>query len=120
MLIDHIAIRANDIHRLAKWYVKHLDAEITHMDLYYVRLSVTNTTIAIIDEVRYPHNHIGILVHNIDDLPSYGERVEHRDGTVGVYVEDPEGNFIEYIYYAKELKEKFVTYDDPEIIIKEE
>ena len=120
MLIDHIAIRANDIHRLAKWYVKHLDAEITHMDLYYVRLSVTNTTIAIIDEGRYPHNHIGILVHNIEDLPSYGERVEHRDGTIGVYIEDPEGNFVEYIYYSKEMKETFVTYVNTKNSIRKE
>jgi len=120
MLIDHIAIRANDIYRLSKWYVKHFDAHITHMDLYYVRLSFKNTTLAIIDKNKYPHNHIGILVDNKEDLPTEGERVEHRDGTIGVYCEDPEGNFVEYIYYTEELKDTFVTYGYSKINFKEE
>ena len=67
-------------------------------------MSFNNTTIALIDENRYPCNHIGILVENIKDLPSSGRRVEHRDGTIGVYVEDPFGNVVEFIYYSKELK----------------
>ena len=46
----------------------------------------------------------------IKDLPNDGTRVEHRDGTVGVYCQDPEGNCIEFIYYTEELRPDFVTY----------
>ena len=110
MIVDHIAIRARNIHNLSQWYVEKIGAEITHMDLYYVRLKLNNTSIAIIDEVKYPHNHIGVLVNSLEDLPDDGTRVEHRDGTVGVYCEDPEGNFIEFIYYTEELRSQFLTH----------
>ena len=110
MIIDHIALRAEDIHKVAKWYQDTIGAEVTHQDKYYIRLTTNNTTIAIIDMNRYPKNHIGILVGSLEELPKDGARVEHRDGTVGVYCEDPEGNFIEFIYYTEELRPQFVTY----------
>ena len=43
------------------------------------------------------------------DLPiEKGTVVEHRDGTIGVYVKDPFGNYLEYIWYSDEQKEVFV------------
>ena len=110
MIVDHIAIRAKDIEKVAKWYQDTIDAKVTHTDKYYIRLSTQNTTIAIIDEKKYPHRHIGVLVDSLDDLPDEGLRMEHRDGTVGVYTVDPEGNMIEFIYYTEELKPQFITY----------
>ena len=110
MIVDHIAIRAKDIEKVAKWYQDTIGAEVTHTDKYYIRLSTQNTTIAIIDEKKYPHRHIGVLVDSIKDLPDEGLRIEHRDGTIGVYTVDPEGNMIEFIYYTEELRPKFVTY----------
>ena len=53
---------------------------------------------------KYPDNHIGVLIENIEDLPQKGYRKEHRDGTVGVYVKDPYGNMVEYIWYSEEAK----------------
>ena len=110
MIIDHIAIRASDIDKVSKWYQEAIGAEVTHTDEYYVRLSANNSTIAIIDKNKYPYNHIGVLVDSLEDLPDDGTRVEHRDGTVGVYCEDPEGNVIEFIYYTEELRPEFLTY----------
>ncbi len=110
MIIDHIAIRAEDIHKVSKWYQDTIGAEITHTDKHYIRLTANNSTIAIIDKDKYPYNHVGILVESLQDLPSDGTRVEHRDGTVGVYCEDPEGNIVEFIYYTEELRPQFVTY----------
>lgn len=98
--IDHIAIRVSDIHVSEEWYLKHLKAEVVFRDNKYIRLKVKNTYISLIDEKYYPYNHIGILVENQDELPSdIGKIVEHRDGTVGCYVVDPHGNYIEYIWY---------------------
>jgi len=110
MIVDHIAIRAKDIKKVASWYEETLGAVVSHTDKYYIRLTMENTTIAIIDEKKYPHRHIGVLVDSYDDLPKEGLRVEHRDGTVGVYTVDPEGNMTEFIYYTDDLKPQFVTY----------
>jgi catechol-2,3-dioxygenase len=110
MIIDNIALRADDIHKVSEWYQKNIGAIVTHEDKFYIRLSTSNTTIAIIDKNRYPYNHIGILIDSMDDLPDDGTRVEHRDGTIGVYCQDPEGNCIEFIYYTEELRPQFVTY----------
>ena len=110
MIVDHIAIRAQDIEKVARWYQHTIGAKVTHTDKYYIRLSTQNTTIAIIDEKKYPHRHIGVLVDSIHDLPNEGLRMEHRDGTIGVYTTDPEGNMIEFIYYTEELRSQFVTY----------
>ena len=107
-IIDHIAIRVADLQEAEKWYSEHLNARITFRDRKYVRLKVKNTNIALIDEAYYPHAHIGVLVESQNDLPEHGQRVEHRDGTIGVYVEDPFGNYIEYIWYAPKHEETFL------------
>ena len=112
MIIDHIAIRSENIERVAAWYQETIKAEITHVDPYYIRLSTENSTIAIIDKNKYPYNHIGILVDNLNDLPNDGTKIKHRDGTVGVYCQDPEGNYVEFIYYTEELRPQFLTYAD--------
>ena len=107
-IIDHIAIKVADLKQAEQWYLEHLKAEITFRDYKYIRLKVGNTNIALIDEAYYPWPHIGVLVENQDDLPEKGHRVEHRDGTIGVYVKDPFGNYIEYIWYAPEYEETFL------------
>ena len=76
MIVDHIAIRAEDIHKVAKWYQDTIGAEVTHQDKFYIRLTINNTTIAVIDKNRYPKNHIGILVDSLEELPDDGARVD--------------------------------------------
>jgi len=110
MIIDHIAIRANNIEKLAEWYQNTIGAKITHTDKHYIRLSTNNSTIALVDKNKYPYNHIGVLVDSLDHLPEGGKRIEHRNGTVGVYCKDPEGNYVEFIYYTEELRPTFLTY----------
>ena len=107
-IVDHIAIKVSDLKVAEAWYLGHLHAEITFRDKKYIRLKVGNTNIAIIDEKFYPHAHVGILVENYEDLPDFGQRVQHRDGTVGVYVKDPFGNYLEYIWYSPKQSETFL------------
>ena len=107
-IIDHIAIKVTDLKEAEKWYLDHLKAEITFRDHKYIRLRVENTNIALIDEAHYPWAHIGILVKEQNKLPEDGHRVEHRDGTIGVYVKDPFGNYIEYIWYSQDQSETFL------------
>jgi extradiol dioxygenase family protein len=107
-IVDHIAVRVADLKIAEEWYLEKLKAEVTFRDRKYIRLKVGNTNIALIDEAYYPWAHIAILVENQDELPEKGMRIEHRDGTIGVYVKDPFGNYLEYIWYAPEHEEIFL------------
>ena len=103
--VDHIGIRVSDLDLAQQWYEKNLDAKLEFKDQYYRRMLLNNTTLALIDENRYPDNHIGVLIENFKDLPNVGTRIEHRDGTVGVYVKDPFGYTVEYIWYSEKAKQ---------------
>ena len=104
--IDHIALLVDDLDIAQAWYEKKLEAICEYSDSFYRRMRFNNTTVALISKHRYSYNHIGILTECKEDLPQDGERVEHRDGTIGVYTFDPDGNCIEHIWYNNKCKEK--------------
>ena len=107
-IIDHIGIRVDDLKEAERWYLERLKAEVTFRNDKYIRLKVGNTNIALIDKVYYPWPHVAILVEDKEDLPKQGYKVKHRDGTIGVYVEDPFGNYLEYIWYSQDQSETFL------------
>ena len=108
--IDHVAILVDDLEVGEEWYLEHTEGIVTFRDEKYVRLSVDNINIALIDRKHYPHAHIAVLVKNIEDLPlDKGQVVKHRDGTIGVYVKDPFDNYLEYIWYSDDQKEVFLN-----------
>ena len=108
MKIDHIAILVDDLKLAEEWYMKRVNGSVTFRDDKYIRIQVGNTNLALIDKKHYPHPHFGILVENIADLPlELGETVYHRDGTTGVYVKDPFGNYLEYIWGSRTQKGAF-------------
>tara|TARA_Y100001963_G_scaffold136149_1_gene198508 strand:- start:322 stop:666 length:345 start_codon:yes stop_codon:yes gene_type:complete len=111
-VVDHIAIRVDNLEEAEKWYTEKLQGEVNFRDPKYIRLKLKNTNIALIDKKHYPWEHVGILVENKEDLPlDAGKTIEHRDGTIGVYVKDPFGNYLEYIWYSDELKKVFLDND---------
>ena len=71
-IIDHIAIKVNNLEQAEAWYLQHLKAEITFRDYKYIRLKVGNTNIALIDEQYYPYAHIGILVEDKKEVEEPG------------------------------------------------
>ena len=107
-IIDHIAILVSDLEEAESWYSEHIEAEVTFRSDKYIRLKTGNTNIALIDKVYYPWPHVAILVEDKEDLPEKGYKVKHRDGTIGVYVEDPFGNYLEYIWYSQDQSETFL------------
>ena len=108
--IDHIAVLVDDLDVAEEWYCTRLDGIVTYRDQKYTRIQVENTNIALIDKNHYSYPHFAILVDNKDDLPiDQGMAIHHRDGTIGVYVEDPFGNYLEYIWYSPEQKEVFLN-----------
>jgi catechol 2,3-dioxygenase-like lactoylglutathione lyase family enzyme len=107
--IDHIAVLVDDLDAAEEWYTAKLDGVVTFRDEKYTRIQVANTNIALVDKKHYSHAHFGILVEDIKDLPTQeGITIHHRDGAVGVYVEDPFGNYLEYIWYSDDQKEVFL------------
>jgi catechol 2,3-dioxygenase-like lactoylglutathione lyase family enzyme len=107
--IDHIAILVDDLDVAERWYTDNLDGFVAFRDQKYTRIQLENINIALIDKNHYSHNHFAVLVENKEDLPAEsGMVVHHRDGTIGVYVEDPFGNYLEYIWYSPEQKEVFL------------
>jgi catechol 2,3-dioxygenase-like lactoylglutathione lyase family enzyme len=101
MKIDHIAIKVPDVEAAAEWYCDKLGSKVVFETEFYKRLQLDNTTIAIIDEKCYEHNHIGVLVDKIEDFPENGKIIHHRDGSTGCYLMDPYGNCVEFIYYGR-------------------
>jgi extradiol dioxygenase family protein len=111
-VVDHIAILVDDLDLAEKWYVEHLQCKVTFRNEKYIRIKLANTNIALINKKHYPWEHVGVLIENKEDLPhDLGETIEHRDGTIGVYVKDPFGNYLEYIWYSDEQKKIFLTDD---------
>ena len=110
-IVDHIAIRVDDLEQSEKWYCEKLTAEVVFRDSKYIRLKVENTYIALISKKHYPWPHIGIIVEDKDSLPTTEDGasvVHHRDGTIGAYLKDPSGNYIEYIWYSDECKDRLM------------
>ena len=110
--VDHIAVLVDDLEVAEEWYTAHLSGKVTFRDEKYIRLQIENTNIALVDKKHYARPHFGILVENFCDLPQdKGDAVHHRDGTVGIYVKDPFGNYLEYIWYSQDQKEVFLDDD---------
>ena len=102
--IDHVALLVDDLDVAQAWYEKNLEAVCEFSTDSNRRMRFNNSTLALISKPRYPYAHVGILTECKEDLPQDGERVEHRDGTIGVYQFDPDGNCIEHIWYNEDCK----------------
>tara|TARA_R100000315_G_C5235456_1_gene147248 strand:+ start:5798 stop:6136 length:339 start_codon:yes stop_codon:yes gene_type:complete len=108
-IVDHIAVLVDDLNIAEDWYIKNLGGIIIFKDEKYIRIKLQNTSIALIDKNHYPYPHFAILVDNKCDLPiNKGIVVKHRNGTTGVYIKDPFGNYLEYIWYSKDQKKVFL------------
>ena len=99
-IVDHVAIMVNDLELAEKWYIENVGGIVTHKQENYVRLKLQNTNLALLSsDFITSKPHIGILCDKIENLPNFGSKVKHRDGTTGVYLKDPFGNNIEFIHY---------------------
>ncbi len=101
MKVDHIAIKVPDVDTASEWYCNKLGSKVIYETDSYKRLQLDNTILAIIDEKRYKHSHIGVSVDKIEDFPENGRIIHHRDGSIGCYLLDPYGNCLEFIYYGR-------------------
>ena len=99
MKLDHIAINVKNIEDAASWYTQNLGAETIYSDSSWAMLKVGSTKIALTVASQHPP-HLGFCVGSIDEIPC-DEPKYHRDGSAYHYIEDPDGNVIEYVYYPE-------------------
>jgi catechol-2,3-dioxygenase len=100
--MDHVAIPTNDVRGTATYYVETFGAVILYVDDTWAFLRVGQGKLALVRPEQHPM-HVALRV----DLASLeaaatreGKKIDkHRDGTQGIYVNDPAGNVVELIYY---------------------
>src|SRR3982750_1142357 len=100
--MDHVALPTKDIAGTVKFYVEHFGATVLYADATWAFLRIGQGKLALVTPSQHPP-HVALRV----DLPALqaaaakaGKPIDkHRDGTQGIYVNDPAGNVLELIYY---------------------
>jgi catechol 2,3-dioxygenase-like lactoylglutathione lyase family enzyme len=94
--IHHIAIQVKDIDESILWYRTKFLCEIAYQDKSWALLKFDNLSLALVNPDQHPP-HFAVTR---EDINPFGTPVPHRDGTSSVYVEDPSGNYIEFLKLA--------------------
>jgi len=100
--MDHVAVPTRDIGGTVRYYVEHFGAVVLYEDKSWAFLRIGQGKLALVSPEQHPP-HVALRV----DLPALqaaaakaGKKIDmHRDGTQGIYVDDPAGNVVELIYY---------------------
>lgn len=100
--MDHVAIPTEDIAKTAAYYIENFGAEVLYQDATWAFLRLGQGKLALVTPTQHPP-HVALRV-DIETLEEAATRVgkpidKHRDGTQGIYVDDPSGNVIELINY---------------------
>jgi catechol 2,3-dioxygenase-like lactoylglutathione lyase family enzyme len=102
--LDHVAVQAVDVAETAKFYVKHFGAEVIYQDQTWAFLRIGQGKLALVSPEQHPR-HVALRVDRASleaEAAKVGQTINvHRDGTRGIYVEDPAGNMVELICYPE-------------------
>jgi catechol 2,3-dioxygenase-like lactoylglutathione lyase family enzyme len=96
MKLDHIAINVTDIQRSIDWYQTEFNAIIEYSDETWAILKIGTVKLALtLASQHKPH-----IAFTQDKPPlDYTKIKTHRDGSTYIYVDDPDGNVIEKIWW---------------------
>src|ERR1051325_1228964 len=102
--MDHVAIPTKDIPGTVKYYVEGFGAQVLYADDTWAFLRIGQGKLALVRPEQHPA-HVALRV-DLATLEKAAAKAgkpidKHRDGTRGIYVEDPAGNVIELIYYPE-------------------
>lgn len=103
MNFDHVALQSNDINNSINWYVEKWNAEILYQDKTWGLIQVGKMKIAFVTPSQHPA-HVcfeideAFIAEKLKDKTFKG----HRDGSSSCYIRDPDGNFLEFLYWPKE------------------
>lgn len=102
--LDHVAVQTDDVPASVEYYVENFAAEVLYEDATWAFLKVGQGKLALVTPSQHPA-HVALRVDEgtLDAAAAQaGLTVDrHRDGTTGIYVNDPSGNVIELICYPK-------------------
>ena len=102
MELDHVAVPSRDIAASVRWYVEEFGAQVLYQDETWAFLRIGQGKIALVTPTQHPP-HMAIRVDEealVQAAQHAGKPVDrHRDGTMGIYVDDPDGNQVELICY---------------------
>ncbi|HTV48516.1 MAG TPA: VOC family protein [Phycisphaerae bacterium] len=100
--LDHVAVQTNDIAETAKFYVQEFGAEILYQDDSWAFLRLGQGKLALVNPKQHPA-HVALRTTQEEletSAKHFGKTIKtHRDGTTGIYLEDPAGNQVELICY---------------------
>ena len=102
--LDHVAIPAPDIAAGVQFYVENFGAQILYQDDTWAFLQLGQGKLALVTPTQHPPH----LALRVDEAAleaaarKAGKPIDaHRDGTRGIYVDDPFGNAVELICYPQ-------------------
>lgn len=102
MTIDHIAIPSGNIPETVDFYVKNFGAQVLFQDPTWAFLKFANVKLALVTPTQHPA-HVAFAVTQdaiAESARAHNKPVDHhRDGTRGIYINDPAGNAVELIAY---------------------
>ena len=102
--MDHVAIEAPDIAVGVQFYVENFGAQVLYQDETWAFLKIGQGKLALVTPSQHPP-HVALRVdESALELAAQnaGKPIDsHRDGTKGIYVDDPFGNVVELICYPR-------------------
>ena len=106
MTFDHVAIVSKNISRSIDWYVDKWDAKILYQDETWGLIKIGKSKIAFVS----PHQHPAHICFEINEQFINKKLKEltfkaHRDGSSSCYIRDPDGNFLEFLYWPDKEKQ---------------
>ena len=106
MNFDHVALISKNIKRAIEWYVEKWNAEILYQDETWGLIKIGESKIAFVS----PHQHPAHICFEIDEEFITKKLAKetfkgHRDGSSSCYIRDPDGNFLEFLYWPEKGKE---------------
>ena len=100
--LDHVAVPSPNIAEGVQFYVENFGATILYQDDTWAFLKVGQGKLALVTPTQHPP-HIALRVNEAaleQAAAKTGVPIDaHRDGTKGIYVQDPAGNAVELICY---------------------
>ena len=100
--MDHVAVPTHDVAGSVRFYVEEFGAQVLYQDETWAFLRLGQGKLALVTPAQHPP-HVALRVdeETLQEAASRaGKSIDrHRDGTTGIYVEDPQGNAVELICY---------------------
>ena len=98
MKFDHVAINVADIAKSVAWYTERVGAKVLYQDDTWGLVEVGGVKLALTILNQHPaHVAFDLGAEPGEDLFRKGKT--HRDGSISYYVNDPDGNAVEFIHY---------------------